>query len=147
MADQDRETRKLEQFNYSYPRLVRYKCHAIAYGQLRKIGPSDLTRFRKVLRLDELCPVCLSLMEVIAHPHEGEEEEDKEGDEPIGEEAGAVIELDLSKFRVIRLAHEGPWYWEHEDAAHAAQVAKENGARNKDNEAEKDAGTGSCIVN
>lgn len=44
---------------YTYPRMVKYSCHIVFYGQLRKGGwHDDHGRFRKVLREDELCPSC-----------------------------------------------------------------------------------------
>ncbi|KAK4149303.1 hypothetical protein C8A00DRAFT_18989 [Chaetomidium leptoderma] len=44
---------------YTYPQLVKYRCHVVHVGQLRNEGcPHDRKRFRKVVKQDEWCPKC-----------------------------------------------------------------------------------------
>lgn len=44
----------------SYPQLRVFKCHTVAYGSIKHGSNSgfDHSRWRKVLREDELCPHC-----------------------------------------------------------------------------------------
>ncbi|KAK4231102.1 hypothetical protein QBC38DRAFT_530591 [Podospora fimiseda] len=138
-------------FNYSYPRLVRYSCHTIAYGQLRRTGSFDHTRFRKFLREDELCHFCINHLlpePVSKHKSTGgqqanesseqtlssSEEISDDDEEVLGEEGDEIIEEEQEYYQpvmfcsqVIRGMNEGPWYWEHEKAAAAdAQKTKKN---------------------
>jgi hypothetical protein len=44
--------------------MVKYSCHIVLFGQIRKEGwRDDHMRFRKVLKEDELCPTCEKRLE------------------------------------------------------------------------------------
>ncbi|KAK4167193.1 hypothetical protein QBC43DRAFT_286119 [Cladorrhinum sp. PSN259] len=145
MADQNHQGTSEQTLNDSYPRLIKYSCHSIAYGQLRRRGSYDHTRFRKFLREDELCPLCINLL--IPNPtvrkskekkreySSFEKKEDLEEssiehgseEEALGEEGDEIVEeyqVIENHVHVFRSTEAGPWYWEHEKAAHRAEQAK-----------------------